>query len=127
MPKKKRSEKHIHRHHLQAKESISKPQLSFEEIKVPVIGLACIMILTILVYLPVFNAGFAYDDVNYVQNNPLIRTIDLSKIFSENVMGNYHPLTNLSLALDYKFFGKGPAGNGCHGQTDGCLGELPKS
>ena len=110
MPKKKRSEKHIHGHHLQAKERISKPQFSFEDIKVRVIGLACIMILTILVYLPVFNAGFAYDDVNYIQKNPLIRTIDLSKIFSENVMGNYHPLTMLVFSIEFQFFGLDPTG-----------------
>ena len=104
MAKKKRAEKHIHEHHLPARKK-TKPALTFENLKVPLLGLAIILGLTILVYLPVFNAGFAYDDVNYIQKNGLIRSINLERIFTENVMGNYHPLTMLVFSIEYQFFG----------------------
>src|SRR4030095_1705332 len=104
MAKKKRAEKHIHEHNLPGRKK-AKPSFTFEDLKVPLLGLAIIMGLTILIYLPVFNAGFAYDDVNYIQKNPLIRSIDLNRIFTENVMGNYHPLTMLIFSIEYQFFG----------------------
>lgn len=45
-----------------------------------------------------------WDDAGYIVNNPLIRDISaagLKRILSEPVMGNYHPLTILSYALEY--------------------------
>ena len=109
MAKKKRAEKHIHQHHLPARKKIKTP-LSFENLKVPLLGLGIIIGLTLLAYLPAFNAGFAYDDVLYIQRNSLIRSIDLERIFSENVMGNYHPLTMLIFSIEFQLFGLDPTG-----------------
>jgi len=63
---------------------------------------ACI-ILTIAAFYPVFKAGFVnWDDEEYVVKNTSIHTpTRIHKIISEPVSGNYHPVTMLSLAIDY--------------------------
>ncbi|HEX6846947.1 MAG TPA: tetratricopeptide repeat protein [Chitinophagaceae bacterium] len=109
MAKKTRAEKHIHQHHLPGRKK-NKTRLSFANLKIPILGLGIIVILTILAYLPAFRAGFAYDDVLYIQKNPLIRSIDIEKIFSENVMGNYHPITMLIFSIEFQLFGLDPTG-----------------
>src|SRR5262245_8477009 len=109
MAKKKRSEKHIHLHHVteikQTDKSFSFKDLTFLS---PELGL--ILLITVIAYLTVFKAGFVWDDTNYVQNNHLIRSLDLGSIFSNYVMGNYHPLTVLAFAMEYKFFGLNATG-----------------
>ncbi|MCW3123140.1 MAG: hypothetical protein JWQ38_2632 [Flavipsychrobacter sp.] len=45
-----------------------------------------------------------WDDAGYIVNNPIIRDLSaegLKRIFTEPVMGNYHPITILSYALEY--------------------------
>lgn len=91
------------------KNQIKQPQ---KEIKKPLPlwwWLAGIVLLTIIAYLSVFNNGFAWDDTYYVTNNHIIRSLSLQSIFSFftslHELGNYHPLTLLSLAVDYKLFG----------------------
>lgn len=52
------------------------------------------------------NQFVGWDDPGYISNNPLIKSLSadgLRKIFSAPVMGNYHPLTILSYALEYSF------------------------
>jgi tetratricopeptide (TPR) repeat protein len=67
--------------------------------------LAAILILTGLVYSPVFQNGFVnWDDNVYIKENPLIYNFDLKAIFSNYVSANYHPLTILVLAIEYHFF-----------------------
>lgn len=58
---------------------------------------------TLLVYWPSVENGWTnWDDNGYVIDNELVRTTDLNAHFSEfEVMGNYHPLTTLSLAYDF--------------------------
>ena len=69
-------------------------------------ALAAIVVISMLVYLPVLHNGLlAWDDQYYILDNPLIYNIHLGDIFSKNVMGNYHPLTVLTLAIEYKIFG----------------------
>ncbi len=68
--------------------------------------LPVILIISFLVYLPVLQNGLlAWDDDNYIKNNPLVHTISLKEIFSTYVMGNYHPLTILTFAIEYQLFG----------------------
>jgi len=70
-----------------------------------------IIVISFIVYLPVFNNGFVnLDDNVYVQENPLIRSINLSDIFSQYQQGNYHPLTILLYAIQFRLFGLNPAG-----------------
>lgn len=71
--------------------------------------LLLISIFTVLLYIPVSTFDFTnYDDDYMVVNNMLLRNLDwegLKKIFSYHypVCSNYHPLTTLSLAIDYYF------------------------
>lgn len=69
-----------------------------------------IIAFSVLAYLPVFNAGFVnWDDEDYVVNNKLIESFsNFNQILTEPVQGNYHPLTMLSLALNYSISGKTP-------------------
>jgi len=69
-----------------------------------------ILLLTFLVYIPSFKGMFVWDDNNYIQNNPLITSINLKALFSTYVMGNYHPLTMLGYAIEYQFFGLNATG-----------------
>ena len=63
---------------------------------------------------PSLQNGFTnWDDPEYVLDNPLIRDLSpsgLRTVATSFLDGNYHPLTVLSLALDYRFGGLDPAG-----------------
>ena len=48
------------------------------------------------------------DDEYYIINNQLLRGPDWKGIFSEQVLGNYHPLTILSYAFNYAVSGLNP-------------------
>jgi len=70
-----------------------------------------IILTTFLIYLPSLKGNLLdWDDYGYIQNNPLIFSIDLKEIFSHEVMWNYHPLTILTLAIEYHFFGLNATG-----------------
>lgn len=74
-------------------------------------GLAIILLISFVIYLPVFNNKLlAWDDDLYIKNNPLVYSINLKNIFSQYVMGNYHPLTILTFAIEYQFFGPNETG-----------------
>jgi protein O-mannosyl-transferase len=68
----------------------------------------CIAIITIVTYFvfsPSLDDGFTnWDDNTYVTDNPLVITnsVPVVKIFESPVASNYHPLTVLSLALNYQ-------------------------
>ena len=69
---------------------------------------------TLLVYLPSLANGFVNwdDDRNFV-DNPAFRGLapeNLSWAFSTFLLGHWHPLTWLSLELDYALWGMNPAG-----------------
>ncbi len=68
-------------------------------------GLAVILLITFLAFVPSLRSGFLWDDEAYIQNNLLIRSLNLKEIFSQLVGGNYHPLTILVLAIQYHFYG----------------------
>lgn len=74
-----------------------------------------ILVVTVLAYLPALENGFTnWDDNSYVLENPLIRNLDWETCKALFVgpdkffMGNFHPLTMLSLALDYQIAGFEP-------------------
>src|SRR5260221_6340426 len=73
-------------------------------------GLFIILLIALIAFLPALKAGFVWDDKNYIQNNPELHSINLKEIFSSYVLGNYHPLTMLSLAIEYHFWGLNEAG-----------------
>lgn len=60
-----------------------------------------------LVYFHLFSAGFiAWDDPEYLLNNKDVHQFSVKKFFTEFYIGNYHPLTMLSYALDWKIYGR---------------------
>ncbi len=67
--------------------------------------LALLAVVTVLAYSNVFNAGFiSWDDAEYVLQNPDVQSLsaeNMSKWFSSFYIGNYHPLTMLSYAIDF--------------------------
>lgn len=69
-------------------------------------------IITFLVYTPSLQSGFVnWDDPMYVYDNQYIRSIDMNffkAIFTKAIAANWHPLTILSLALDYTVLGVNP-------------------
>jgi protein O-mannosyl-transferase len=74
-----------------------------------------IILLTVIAYLPAFSNGFTnWDDQAYVTDSTLIRSLSAGNILTFfktlQVEGNYHPLTLISFALDYKLFGFNPTG-----------------
>jgi protein O-mannosyl-transferase len=74
-------------------------------------ALAVILLISFIAYLPVLHNGLlSWDDNSYIKDNPLIYSFNLKDIFSQNVISNYHPLTILTLAAEYQFFGLNATG-----------------
>lgn len=75
-------------------------------------GLAAVaMLITGLVFLNTFHNGITnWDDPDYLTNNPLIdwSKTPLKAYFTTVISGNRHPLTMLSLSLDYALGGLKP-------------------
>jgi tetratricopeptide (TPR) repeat protein len=73
--------------------------------------LALVVAIAIL-YLPLFkNLITNWDDDLYITNNPYIKSLSLDllkNIFTSYYMGNYHPLTMLTMAIDFQLGGAAP-------------------
>lgn len=73
-----------------------------------------VALICVLVYLPALFCGFVnYDDPDYVLNNPLIRSLDWNMLvaaITQSHVGWWMPLTWISLAIDYHFWGQNPFG-----------------
>lgn len=92
------------RHHKRA-------AVSFPRYSLPLGG---VLLATIIAFLPMLWNGFTnWDDTLYVLQNPLLRDLSLDglrDIFSTPVVSNYHPLTILTLAVNYQISGLEPLG-----------------
>lgn len=67
-----------------------------------------------ITYLPSLQNGFVnWDDNEYVYENPMIRQMDLEffKWVISSVVTNWHPLTMVSHAVDYRVWGLNPFGH----------------
>ncbi|OQA00580.1 MAG: TPR repeat-containing protein YrrB [Bacteroidetes bacterium ADurb.Bin408] len=75
-------------------------------------GILLIIIVTLLIYSRAFFNDFVFwDDDSYIHNNPYIKSLsidNLYRIFTTPYFANYHPLTTLSYAIEYHFFGLNP-------------------
>ena len=73
------------------------------------LGVGIVLIATAILYTPALNNGFTnWDDDRQVTANPDIRELSLEgvkKMFSSFYVSLYQPLTSLSFALEYRFFG----------------------
>lgn len=74
--------------------------------------LAGIMLLVLFSFLPMLNNQFTnWDDKLYVTENALLTDLSfsgISEIFTSTVVSNYHPITILSLAVNYQLSGLDP-------------------
>ena len=76
-----------------------------------------ILIVTFIAFIPALHNGIlkTWDDQAYVTNNDLVKSISangIMRIFKEDkgLYANYHPLTTLSLAINYYFSKDEPFG-----------------
>lgn len=74
--------------------------------------LAVVIVVTFAIYFPALQHKFTnWDDQQYVTENQYIKALtpaNLERIFTRPMAVNYHPLTMLSLALNYRFSGLEP-------------------
>ena len=69
-----------------------------------------LVVITAICFLPMLRNGFTnWDDEFYVINNQLLRGPDWIGIFSTPVVSNYHPLTIISLAINFAISGTDPS------------------
>lgn len=72
-------------------------------------SLFILFLLTVMVYSGVFAASFLnWDDTAYVTENVFLRSLSFENfkhLLSDNFVGNFHPVTMISLALDYAIVG----------------------
>lgn len=81
--------------------------------------IAVIVVLTAIAYSPTFkNEITNWDDDKYITENPFFKNFDLQtakELFTNKdkrfYMGNYHPLSMISLSIDYKIGGIDEKGN----------------
>ncbi len=71
----------------------------------PTIWAAAIAVFTFVLYFGSLSNGFTnWDDPSYVLENPMMKE-GIGSVFSKTVLGNYHPLTMLTLWLNYQMGG----------------------
>ncbi len=74
--------------------------------------LTLVLIITFFIYFPARHHQFTnWDDSGYVADNPYIKALtpaNIGHIFTKPIASNYHPLTILSLALNYQVAGEEP-------------------
>lgn len=79
-----------------------------------VLWIGVVLVLTAIAYARSLGNDFInWDDPDYVYENELITSLSLENlkhIFTEPLISNYHPLSILSLAVDYAFSGIKPFG-----------------
>ena len=91
-----------------------KKNISWDNI--PILGqvaiVACIAVITWLFLSPCLDNQLTnWDDPGYIRDDAVIKNISwdgIMNIFSTSIMGNYHPLTILSYAIDYAAKGLDP-------------------
>lgn len=93
------------------KKTKANPSIGFFEKYLPLIILLAVIFFA---YLPCIDNDLTnWDDPTYLNENPLIRSLDaanIKRIFTENYFGNYQPLHILSYAIEYHFYGLNPKG-----------------
>ncbi|MCW3123141.1 MAG: tetratricopeptide repeat protein [Flavipsychrobacter sp.] len=81
--------------------------IDIKQPKVQALIVACIAAITWLAYQVCLNNKFTnWDDPGYIKDNALIKDVSsegIHNIFSTAIMGNYHPITILTYAIEYSY------------------------
>jgi len=89
-------------------------ELKMKSCRQPTSAAVIVSLITFFVFLGSLSGEFInFDDPEYVLNNPVIRELrpaNLAAMFSQSHVGWWMPLTWLSLAIDYHFWGLNPVG-----------------
>jgi protein O-mannosyl-transferase len=96
---------------LQVKNTITTPQQVGSQAFEPFDSKWVPLVLSVLVfifYAKVWNNGLVWDDDPYITLNDAVINFDLKELLSGFHVGNYHPLTMLSLAIEYALVGESP-------------------
>ena len=76
-----------------------------------IVPLFVIVLVSFIAFLPVLHNGFVnLDDDKYIQNNPMLSSLNLKEIFSRFFDGNYHPFTMLVYAIEFHLWGLNATG-----------------
>jgi tetratricopeptide (TPR) repeat protein len=85
--------------------------------KVKLLWISILAGVTLIAYIPAFNNQItSWDDEFYVNTNPYLKDLSfktIGELFKTDTyyMGNYHPLSMLSLSIDYALGGEDENGN----------------
>ena len=68
--------------------------------------------LTAVAYVPAMNGGFIWDDDDYVQDNPTLRSLQgLEQIWLQpGATRQYYPLVHTTYWIEYRLWGLNPTG-----------------
>ncbi|MCD4678981.1 MAG: tetratricopeptide repeat protein [Bacteroidales bacterium] len=110
--------KTVTKHAVKAPKNTTHSKVNFKYAISPIAAAITLGVVTFIIFLPALGNDFVnWDDPAYVLNNMRIRNFDLGVLiemfnpFPKNyLVGNYHPLTELSLAVDHIFYGLKPKG-----------------
>ncbi|MCP9769704.1 hypothetical protein EGI22_17510 [Lacihabitans sp. LS3-19] len=67
-----------------------------------------LMTLIFLIYFKVWDNNLVWDDDPYIRLNEAVKAFDIKTLLTGFHVGNYHPITMLSLALEYLIVGEKP-------------------
>jgi protein O-mannosyl-transferase len=77
----------------------------------PWLGMAALVLVTIIAYLPAVNAGFIWDDDSYVTDNPHLRDADgLKRIWVPRNTPQYYPMVFTTFWAEYQLWELEPKG-----------------
>lgn len=70
--------------------------------------LGLLVLSVFITYAMIWGNDFVWDDDPYITLNDAVKTFDLRALLGDFHVGNYHPLTMLSLAIEYAIVGEQP-------------------
>jgi protein O-mannosyl-transferase len=84
--------------------------ISSTPLGVPV-GIALIVLITFITYIPSLSCGFIWDDGMYLTDNPIIKDpAGLSKIWRSDETVDFYPISNTALWIEWRLWGMNAGG-----------------
>ena len=92
---------------------LTSPSLPLVPLRRKLLRAAALVVITVLAYIPVYTAGFIWDDSEYVSENMVLRKgwQGLNWIWTKpGATPQYYPLTHTSFWLEWQLWQDNPAG-----------------